>query len=152
MEHACTIAIIISLIVLAYLIINYMSMATNIEGLETAAGETTGAVAPTAGTTPPIPNSASAANAYATSIAQQTQVIKDQLLMSQYTADYDNIIINLEEYINVKMVQIALYSNKSGSPTFLQQLGELKASKEALNDVMTYINTQTASTASKILS
>ena len=134
MDNVCTIAIIITLIVLAYLIVSYMKMSNNIEGLTTEI---------TAASTMPIRNSASNAQAYAAAILAQTQILKDQILISQYQTDYEAIIINLEEYINMQMIKSILSINNlssSNAANSLMPIAMLKQAKEALNDIMVYIN------------
>ena len=146
MDHVCTIAIIITLIVLAYLIVNYMKMTNNIEGLTTATTETT-----TVSSTLPVPNAASSASAYAASILAQTQILKDQILISQYQKDYETIIINLDDYINMQMIKSMLSINNLSSPNApngLMPLAMLKQAKEALNDIMVYINPTSATNTS----
>lgn len=141
MELAFTIAIVLTILVLAYLIIHYMNFVaeknfdeTTIEGMATGA---TGATGPAA---PAIPNSASAAAAYAASIKNQSQLLKDQLLMSQYKADYDNIIINLEEYVNLLTVKSLLKTKQTGEPIGAMEIANFKQIKDALNDTMAYID------------
>ena len=136
MDSATTIAIVCTLLILAYLIHNFMVMLRDrdIEGLTTADGSTGGPAAPA------IPNSASAGAAYAASILSQCQVLRDQLLMSQYKADYEKIIINMEDYVNLQMVATVLQTDKGGVPAQLDKLSELKQAKDALNDVMAYVD------------
>ena len=142
MDNVCTIAIIITLIVLAYLIVSYMKMSNNIEGLTTEI---------TASSTAPIRNSASNAHAYAAAILAQTQILKDQILISQYQTDYEAIIINLEEYINMQMIKSILSINNlssSNAANSLMPIAMLKQAKEALNDIMVYINPTSATNTS----
>ena len=136
MDSATTIAIVCTLLILAYLIHNFMVMLRDkeIEGLTTADGATSGPAAPV------IPNSASAGAAYADSIQKQCQVLRDQILMSQYKADYEKIIINMEDYVNLQMVAAVLKTGKDGVPSQLNNLFFLKQSKDALNDVMAYVD------------
>jgi hypothetical protein len=136
MDSATTIAIVVTLLILAYLTINFIMMIRDkdIEGLTTADGSTSGPTAPA------IPNSASAGAAYAASILTQCQVLRDQLLMSQYKADYEKIIINMEDYVNLQMVATVLQTDKNGAPSQLDKLATLKQAKDALNDVMAYVD------------
>jgi len=136
MDSATTIAIVCTLLILAYLIHNFMVMMRDkdIEGLTTADGSTSGPTAPA------MPNSASAGAAYADSIQKQCQVLRDQILMSQYKADYEKIIINMEDYVNLQMVSAVLQTDKDGVPSQLTNLAILKQSKDALNDVMAYVD------------
>jgi len=136
MDSPTTIAIVFTLLILAYLTVNFMMMLRDkdIEGLTTADGSTSGP------TVPAMPNSASAGAAYAASILSQCQVLKDQLLMSQYKADYEKIIINMEDYVNLQMVSALLQTDKNGAPSQLDKLLELKQAKDALNDAMVYID------------
>lgn len=82
---------------------------------------------------------------YATSIAQQATVLQDSLLIKKYKTDYENVIINLEEYLGLAMLQTALQFSPSGGMsqenlTILTNLNTLSAAKQSLNAVMTVVD------------
>ena len=84
---------------------------------------------------------------YATSIAQQATVLQDSLLIKKYKTDYENVVINLEEYLGLAMLQSALQFSPTGgmSPenlTILTNLNTLNNAKQTLNAVMTVIDQQ----------
>jgi len=85
------------------------------------------------------------AGTYATSIDQQATVLQDSLLIKKYKTDYENVIINMEEYLGLVMLETALqFSPTNGlSPenlTILTNLNTLTAAKQSLNAVMTVVD------------
>ena len=88
---------------------------------------------------------ANSAAAYAESITKQMNVLQDSLLISKYKTDYENVIINLEDYITTLMMDISLkLSLKDGaSPenmTLLSNLNTLNNARQSLNTVMTFVD------------
>jgi PHD/YefM family antitoxin component YafN of YafNO toxin-antitoxin module len=88
---------------------------------------------------------ANSAAAYAESITKQMNVLQDSLLISKYKTDYENVIINLEDYISTLMMDTSLkLSLKDGaSPenmTLLSNLNTLNNARQSLNTVMTFVD------------
>lgn len=88
---------------------------------------------------------ANSAATYAESITKQMNVLQDSLLISKYKTDYENVIINLEDYITTLMMDISLkLSLKDGaSPenmTLLSNLNTLNNARQSLNTVMTFVD------------
>jgi PHD/YefM family antitoxin component YafN of YafNO toxin-antitoxin module len=72
-------------------------------------------------------------------------VLQDSLLISKYKTDYENVIINLDDYISTLMMDTSLkLSLKDGtSPenmTLLTNLNTLNNARQSLNTVMTFID------------
>lgn len=88
------------------------------------------------------------AQSYAAAIKALSVQLSDKLIVSKYRSDYENIIINLEDYISLLMMNIVLSIDTTTSSTaqqdetlqLLNNLGTLKASKDALNDTMKYLD------------
>ena len=80
------------------------------------------------------------------SIKSTVTELKDKLLFSKYKVTYEDIIINYEEYISLMMTQLILSTNIKDKPENvmenIKKLVALDAAKNALNNVMTYIDTQ----------
>jgi hypothetical protein len=72
--------------------------------------------------------------------------MKDKLLFSKYKATYEDIIINYEEYISLMMTQVLLSTKIKDTPENMMEnikkIVALDAAKNALNNVMKYIDTQ----------
>ena len=81
---------------------------------------------------------------YATEISKKATQLHDSLLVSKYKSDYENAIMNLDEYLGLAMLQTSLQIS-SKDPTspenmaLLTNLNTLHASKQALNAVMTVV-------------
>ncbi len=78
--------------------------------------------------------------AYAAQIKAQAIKIEDQLLISKYRTEYENVILNLDELVNDLMLQTALNVNQSNPQQAMIKLSQLQQSKAALNSVMKYID------------
>ena len=80
------------------------------------------------------------AQTYAANI--KTAFIKNQdtLLISKYRTDYENVVLNLDDFINSNMLLTVLNIDLTNPNSGLQTLVKLNESKSALNNVMTYID------------
>lgn len=68
--------------------------------------------------------------------------LSDKLLISKYKTSYEDIIIALEEWTQLNMIQL-LTTSKIGTSvdiTSLQQFNELSDFKKKLNDSLKYID------------
>jgi hypothetical protein len=97
-------------------------------------------------TTPPTGAAGNAAK-YAAAIKSLTTNIQDELLISKYRKDYENAIINLDDFVSMIMLKQALSlkaSDGNSKPNIevLASLATLKSSKDALNSIMTFIDKQ----------
>jgi len=98
---------------------------------------------------PPNPPSGAGANAekYADAIKSLTVKMQDGLLIDKYRKDYENSIINLDDFVSMLMLKQVL-SIKPNDPNpkanieILASLNVLKNSKDALNSVMTFLDKQ----------
>ena len=75
--------------------------------------------------------------------------MQDTLLVSKYRADYENILLNLDDYLNLLMLKTTLNMNlnapiEEGKPNpnmpLLSALKTLSDAKVSLNSVMKYID------------
>jgi hypothetical protein len=70
--------------------------------------------------------------------------ISDAFLLSKYRNDYDNVIINLHDWIQAKMLDVVLNINlEDDTQSFqsMQELGSLNQSLVALDNIMKYVDT-----------
>ena len=96
--------------------------------------------------TPPT-GAAGNAEKYAATIKSLTINMQDQFLIPKYRKDYENAIINLDDFVSMLMLKQALSlklneSNPKANVEVLASLVTLKSSKDALNSIMTFIDKQ----------
>ena len=125
MDNTFTISAILTFIILAYLIISYLTPdpADKItEGFETQ------------GIGPGV-SSKNAVDKIKTMVQKQ----KDIFLISQYKQNYEQIILQAEELLNIQMLNktIAL-TNVGATKDIVASIVSLKQAKDALGDVMKY--------------
>ena len=83
---------------------------------------------------------AGTAASYAAQIKSQAIKIEDQLLITKYRTDYENVILNLDELINDLILQTALNVNLTNPQQSMVQLSQLQQAQGALNVAMKYID------------
>ena len=66
--------------------------------------------------------------------------INDELLISKYKSDYENIILNMDDMLNNLMLQTTLSVNTNNPQSAIKQLAEMNQAKSALNSVMKYLD------------
>jgi len=69
--------------------------------------------------------------------------LQDMFLVNKYRADYEGVIINLDDYINNLMLQSVLTIDQNKPQESLKKLAELNQAKLALNNVMKFIDNST---------
>ena len=79
---------------------------------------------------------------YAASIKNQVIKLQDTLLISKYKGDYENVIINMHDLVNNLMLQTVLSIDHNNPTNELDVLISLNESNNALNNVMSYLDTQ----------
>jgi hypothetical protein len=90
-----------------------------------------------------IPSSngfAGSAQNYAANIKSLTIKNNDELLITKYRSDYENTILNLDDFINSMMLQTVLTVDTSNPMTSIKKLNELNTAKTALNSVMKFVD------------
>lgn len=80
------------------------------------------------------------AASYAASIKAESIKLQDTALISKYRADYENVIINLDDLVDNLMLKTALSIDQSKPEESLAKLVSLNNSKAALNNVMKFID------------
>jgi hypothetical protein len=88
---------------------------------------------------------AGSANAYAAAIKAQVIKMQDVLLITKYRTDYENVIINMDDYINLLMLQAVLNLDTSSDSAAnniaaINSLNTLQSAKVALNSTMKFID------------
>ena len=127
-EFLYNVLIFISICILTYIVFRNVNFK---EGLENNDSKTTST------TTNGV---AGGAAAYAANIKEKVIKIQDTTLISKYRADYENVVINMDDLVNNLMLQITLNIDQSKPEASLAKLAQLNQAKAALNNVMKYID------------
>jgi hypothetical protein len=83
------------------------------------------------------------ASAYATSVKTSGTKLLDVLLISKYRSDYENTILNMDDYVKALMLDTVLNidtSNKDAVIASLTKLNTLNNSLDSLNNVMKFVD------------
>ena len=100
---------------------------------------------PDATATPSANGEAGNSANYAAGIRAKVVQLQDELLISKYRKEYENAIINMDDYVSMMMLKTVLSmkandSNPKANIELLSSLNVLKNSKDALNTTMTYLD------------
>ena len=85
------------------------------------------------------------ASNYAANIKSQVIKLQDSLLISKYRKDYENTIINMDEFINYSMLKIMLNIKTDAEKVEngiknLEALNTLNQAKSSLNNIMKFVD------------
>lgn len=80
------------------------------------------------------------AAAYAATIKAETVKLQDTFLISKYRTDYENVILNLDDYANALMLKAALNVDKNNPINTIYQISLINQGKTGLNSVMKFID------------
>jgi hypothetical protein len=136
-DYIKIIAIVVACFFIVYLVLNMFHIK---EGLENANTESV-----TDLTTTMQGVAGSAAN-YASGIKAKTVQLQDTILINKYRSDYENIIINLEDYFSMLMLEQILSMNPSDSlKTNIERISSINSistGKKSLNEIMAFLDKQ----------
>ena len=130
------IALFVSMYIVYFLVNKYASSPYSIiEGLENNTSESSGN------------GEAGSAATYAATVKATFVKMQDELLISKYRKDYETTIINMDDYISMLMLKQVLNINLNNTDMNsvtenMNRLNILKSSKDALNDVMKFVDKQ----------
>jgi len=131
--------IFIAICIFSYLIFRNLNTGNlnYVEGMTTAT-DASGNPTPPAGTT----TNGIAGNAAAYAAQLKSAVIKsqDELLISKYRTDYENAVLNLDDYLNCMMLQTALSVNLNNPQQSIAKLAQMQQAKIALNSTMKFVD------------
>ena len=89
---------------------------------------------------------AGTSTSYAAAIKAQVVKLQDELLISKYRKDYENVIINLDDYISFLMLKQSLNMKVDGDVKSnieaINSLNSLKSAKDSLNVTMKFLDSQ----------
>ena len=125
--------LIIAICFVAYLIFRHVN-------LNTKEGMTPGSPNSSSSTSSANNGVAGGASAYAAKIKLNVVKIQDQLLISKYRTDYENVVLNLDDLVSNLMLQTALNIDTTKPSESLVKIQELGQTKIALNGIMKFID------------
>jgi hypothetical protein len=102
-EFLYNLLIFIGICVLTYLVFRNVNFKEGLENSTSSSSSTTPST--TSSTTSGV---AGGAAAYAANIKEQVIKIQDTTLISKYRADYENVVINMDDLVNNLMLQVTL--------------------------------------------
>ena len=126
-EFLYNLVIFISICILTYIVFRNVNFK---EGLENNDSSTSTGSSGVAG----------GAAAYGANIKAQVIKLQDMALISKYRADYENVVINMDDLVNNLMLQITLNIDQTKPQDSLEKLAKLNQAKAALNSVMKFID------------
>jgi hypothetical protein len=83
---------------------------------------------------------AGGASTYAANVKTEAIKLQDELLVSKYRTDYENVVINMDDLVSNLMLKITLTIDQSKPQEGLSKLAALGQVKAALNSVMKFID------------
>lgn len=126
MDNSFTISAILTFIILAYLIISYLTPDPEDNTIE---GFATQGIGPGVSSKPAVDK-----------IKTMVQKQKDIFLIPKYHDNYEQIILQAEELLNLQMLNqvVALTNAGTNNELAIKRLTSLKQAKDALSDVIKY--------------
>ena len=82
---------------------------------------------------------------YAASIKAKMVLLQDTLLIPKYRTDYENTVINMDDYFSMLMLKTILNINMEAEEIDVQKLNLLNAlstAKKSLNETMAFVDKQ----------
>ncbi len=86
---------------------------------------------------------ASGSSNFSAKIKAEIVNLQDELHISKYKSEYENILVQMDDYINLLMLKRILNINmqkKNGDISDFEDLNVLRGAKESLNDIVEYID------------
>ena len=79
---------------------------------------------------------------FAAQIKAKTVQLQDSLLIQKYRQDYENIIINMDDYFSMLMLKTVLNLEETGDGKQIAALNALSTAKKTLNEIMAFVDKQ----------
>lgn len=101
----------------------------------------TGAIPTSASSAPGIAGNAAS---YAANIKAQVVQMQDAFLISKYSSDYENVVINMSDLVNNVMLETLLNADLSTPQSIVDVLNAITSlynSQAALNSIMKFLDT-----------
>ena len=107
-----------------------------VEGMTTTP-DSSGNPPPSTSTTNGIAGNAAG---YAAQLKSAVIKSQDELLISKYRTDYENAVLNLDDYLNCMMLQTALSVNQNNPQQSIAKLAQMQQAQIALNSTMKFVD------------
>jgi hypothetical protein len=134
-------AILVAALIIVYLVLNMFHIQPLKEGLENQTTSTN-----ITDLTASMTGVAGGAANYAAAIKSKTVQLQDTILISKYRTDYENTIINMDDYFSMLMLEQILSMNPGDDINQNLQriaaINTLSNGKKSLNETMAYIDKQ----------
>ena len=134
--------IFIGICIFSYLI--FRNLLTNnssyVEGMTTDTDASGNPTTPASSTSSTSNGIAGNAATYAAQLKSAVIKSQDELLISKYRSDYENVVLNLDDYLNNMMLQTALTVNQNNPQISIAKLAQMQQAKVALNSTMKFID------------
>lgn len=136
------IGIIIVSFYIIYLVISIFKVQSDfLEGF-TSAIDVKKATGGSSGTSSGSLGFAGSAQSYSEEIKANYVKLQDQMLVSKYRKDYENVIINMDDYLNAKIMEqvLSIKTDTDDEMESFKNLATLYSAKSALNDAMKWVD------------
>ena len=128
--------IFIGVCILTYIVFRSVNFQEGLENNKSGSSSSTS----TSTTTSTSNGVAGGASSYAANVKTEVIKLQDELLVSKYRTDYENVVINMDDLVNNLMLKITLTIDQSKPQDGLSKLAALGQVKVALNSVMKFID------------
>jgi hypothetical protein len=132
--------LIIAICFVGYLIFRHLNLNTK-EGMTRGSSDTSSPSSSSSSSS--TSGVAGGAAAYAANIKSNVIKLQDELLISKYRTDYENVVLNLDDLVNNLMLQTALTIDTTKPADSLVKIQQLGQTKIALNGIMKFIDAST---------
>ena len=131
--------IFIGICIFSYLIFRNLNIPNSsyVEGMTTTTDASGNPAPPVGSITNGVAGNAAGYAAQLKSVVIKSQ---DELLISKYRSDYENAVLNLDDYLNSLMLQTALSVNQNDPQKAIAKLAQMQQAKIALNSTMKFID------------
>jgi len=125
-----------------YVLFRNVSKLKSIEGMNARSDASGSSAGSSSGSSSSENGIAGNAKQFGSTIKSASVKLSDQLLISKYRADYETVILNMEEMVSNLMVKTVLSIDQSNPEKGLASLTALTHAKAALADIMKYVDSQ----------
>ena len=131
----------VAIVFLIYIIFSTMNFGYKKEGFDSSNNSTSTAKSSSSSN---INGFAGNAQYYVSGIKDKVIKLQDTMLLSKYRADYENVIMSLDDLVDNLMLEKVLSINADNTQKSFEELVTLNDSKTALNNVMKFIDSSSS--------
>ena len=126
----------VAIFFLIYIIFSTINITTKKEGFSSSDTKT----APSSSSTSSSNGLAGNAETYTANIQSQVIKLQDSMLLSKYRTNYENVVMAMDDLVDNLMLEKVLSIQSSNMKQGLDELVGLNNAKDALNNVMKFID------------